>query len=476
MKLLSPGRLWVLAAIAASLAAPLPGQVPSRVVAYSGLAAPGAPPAVFDNFNYLAIGSKGGIVFRGRLATGPNTYGIWRESSNQVSPVLSLAQREGTASPLPGFNFSGFPGPPTINLFERFAFKAHVSNGPTFPDSLWVEKPAPTGLTLVAREGAPAPGLAGVDFGILFSHAGYDPLLFDDSGHALFTGQLTGAGVTATNDSSLWYYDGVSASLAAREGDQMPGVPAGHFFIDTFGSAQFGATGSSSSTGPTVTRRHRSAGSGTTHSGTLTKFIQEGGTAPGLASDETLTLITSFRTSNYNAIAFSGIVREGRRRQPRLVLPGGLDLQQPGAAPARRPLRPVTARLSGSSRHGLHRRQPRLRRRWFGPPRACDDGWSHSHRQARGSSARHGGRRAVRERSTPPPSPPTPRAGRLHVDPDGPRASTQATIGACGPRTRASSSSRSPARETRSRPPRACRERSPPSSSASPPARASPAR
>ena len=57
-------------ATAPSLAAPLPGQVPSRVVAYSGLPAPGAPPAVFDNFNYLAIAPQGGIVFRGRLATG----------------------------------------------------------------------------------------------------------------------------------------------------------------------------------------------------------------------------------------------------------------------------------------------------------------------------------------------------------------------------------------------------------------------
>jgi uncharacterized repeat protein (TIGR01451 family) len=312
MTLLSLGRLPVLAVLAAGLASPLPGQVPSRVVAYSGLPAPGAPPLVFDNFNYLAIAPQGGIVFRGRLATGSNTYGIWRETSDPITPVLSLVEREGTPSPLPGYSFSGFPGPPTINLPERFAFKAHVTNGPTFPDSLWIEKPAPTGLTLIAREGAPAPGLAGVDFGILFSHAGYDPLLLDNGGRALFGGRLTGGGVTTANDASLWFYDGVATSLVAREGDPMPGVPAGHFFADTFqlsnslqlGNGLFFFYGSDGHpTTPT-------SGLWFNPSGVVQPFILEGGNAAGLGSDETLTQISSFRTNNNNQIAFGGIIRK----------------------------------------------------------------------------------------------------------------------------------------------------------------------
>ncbi|MGH9369816.1 MAG: DUF7453 family protein, partial [Thermoanaerobaculia bacterium] len=289
-------------------------QVTSRVVAYSGMPAPGASPAVFDNFNYPAIAPGGEIVFRGRLATGSNTYGLWRESFDPGTgnPVLGLVQREGAASPVAGFNFAGFPGPPTINLPGRFAFKAHISQGAIFNDTLWVEKPAPTGLTLVAREGAPAPGVPGANFGAIFVHAGYDPLLLDDSGRTLFAGQLTGGGVTTADDVGLWFYDGSTATLVAREGDQMPGVPAGHFFIDTFQTANSALLGNgifvfSGSDGHPVTPI---VGLWSNHSGSVQPLILQGGSAPGLASDEKLTLIASFRINNNNQVAFSGLVEK----------------------------------------------------------------------------------------------------------------------------------------------------------------------
>ena len=322
-------RLGLPFAILAGLAAsPFAGaQVSSRVVAYSGMPAPGtSPSAVFDNFNYPAIAPQGEIVFRGRLVAGSNTYGLWRETFDQATqaPILKLVQREGTASPVAGFNFAGFSGPPTINLPGHLAFKAHIQSGSTFNDTLWVEKPAPAGLALVAREGQPAPGVPGANFGAIFVHAGYDPLLIDGSGRALFVGRLTGGSVTAANDVGLWFYDGTTVSLVAREGDQMPGVPAGHFFIDNFQTTNFVLLGNGvyvfygSDGDPTAPL----SGLWSNHSGTVQPLILQGGSAPGLAADETLTLIGGFRINHFNQVAFGGIVKKDDKINPVSFLKG----------------------------------------------------------------------------------------------------------------------------------------------------------
>jgi hypothetical protein len=287
--------------------------------------APGtSPSAVFDNFNYPAIAPQGEIVFRGKVIAGSNTYGLWRERVDPLTGfrVLSLVEREGAASPVAGFNFAGFSGPPTINLPGQFAFKSHIASGSTFNDTLWVEKPAPAGLTLIAREGAPAPGVPGANFGIIFRNASYDPLLLDDSGRALFVGQLTGAGVTAANDMGLWFYDGSAATLVAREGDQMPGVPAGHAFADTFlgsGFTQFlnGVFVFYGTDGAPVTPI---VGLWSNHSGTVQPLILQGGSAPGLASDEKLIAINGFRINKSNQVAFNGTVEKDDGVNPKYLL------------------------------------------------------------------------------------------------------------------------------------------------------------
>ncbi len=309
------GKLGVVFAVLAGLVpGPLAAQVSSRVVAYSGMPAPGASPALFDNFNYPAIAPQGEIIFRGRLNSAPGTtYGLWRETFDQATmmPVLSLVQREGQNSPVAGFKFAGFPGPPTINLPGRFAFKANIQSGSTFNDTLWIEKPAPTGLALVARTGAAAPGLPGVNFGDIFNN-GYDPLLLDDSGRALFSARLTGTGVTTANDGSLWYYDGNAATLVAREGDPMPGLPAGHSYVDTFQTLEFAFLGNGvfvffatdgDPNDPVI-------GLWSNHSGSVQPLILERGSAPGLGANETLAQISRFRINNNNQVAFDGIIEK----------------------------------------------------------------------------------------------------------------------------------------------------------------------
>ena len=290
-------------------AAPLAAQVTSRVVAYSGMPAPGVS-ADFHSFDYLAIAPQGEIVFRGHLFTSLNIQGLWRERFDPVTmtPVLGLVQRAGTPTPLAGFTFQS-PGAPTINLPGRFAFKAYISEtGAALAGSLWVEKPAPTGLTLVARDRAPAPGVPGATFGTLYSHLFYDPLLLDDAGRALFLGRLTGAGVTGTNDMGLWFYDGNVTTLVAREGDQMPGVPAGNFFAgDLQGSVPLLGNGvfvfASNTANPI-------RGLWSNHSGSLKLLIREGDSTPGLADDETVGEIRRFRINNSNQVALSGRIRK----------------------------------------------------------------------------------------------------------------------------------------------------------------------
>ncbi len=323
-----PKKLGLAFAILAGLApSPFAAQaISSRVVAYSGMPAPGASPAVYDNFNYPAIAPEGEIVLRGQLFTGSNTYGLWRDRFDQatMARVLSLVQREGTASPVAGFNFAGFPGPPTINLPGLFAFKGHIQSGSTFHDTLWVEKPAPAGLAIVAREGQPAPGVPGASFGAIFVHAGYDPLLLDDSGRALFVGRLTGGGVTAANDTGLWFYDGNAATLVAREGDQIPGLPAGHFYADNFLVSSFAGLGNGvfvffASDGNPVTPI---VGLWSNHSGSVQPLILGGGSAPGLAGDETLTNCCTFRINTNNQVAFSALIRKNDGINPVSIFKG----------------------------------------------------------------------------------------------------------------------------------------------------------
>jgi hypothetical protein len=289
------------AALASAAAQPLAAQVPSRVVAYSGMSAPGTP-EVFHFLDNLAIAPRGEIVFRGQLFVSLNIPGLWRESPDPLTmaPVLRLLQRAGSASPLAGFTFQT-PGPPTINLPGRFAFKCYLSQtGFPLAGSVWVEKPS--GLTLVARERAPAPGVSGASLGTLFSHLFYDPLLLDDAGRALFLGRLAGAGVTTVNDMGLWFYNGKAVTLVAREGDQMPGAPAGSLFTGDFvGSVPLLGNGVFAFLTTTPIR-----GLWSNHSGSVKLLIKEGDSTAGLADDETVGEIRRFRINNNNQVALSG--------------------------------------------------------------------------------------------------------------------------------------------------------------------------
>jgi hypothetical protein len=73
----------------------------------------------------------------------------------------------------------------------------------------------------VLRKGDLCPGLAN---GEQFGAVGNASMMCDDAGHVTFIATLTGASVTAANDTSIWVGTPGNLTMLAREGDLAPGL------------------------------------------------------------------------------------------------------------------------------------------------------------------------------------------------------------------------------------------------------------
>ena len=246
----------------------------AALVAREGNQAPGLPTGVTYGFLSLGgINNGGTIVYESGLAgTGvdvTNNNALWRNSS--------LIARSGDGAPsLPGVSFAGF-GTPQINNAGQTSFFANLTGtgvDTTNNSSLWRDSTLiartgnqapglPSGVTLsslgsmqlndagqlvyvatlggtadgtnnqalyrnstlIARKGNQAPGLAaGITFGAVTL-----PVL-NNTGQVAFFGNLAGAGITSSNDGSLWIGDGVENIMVAREGMTRAGRTIGVFF------------------------------------------------------------------------------------------------------------------------------------------------------------------------------------------------------------------------------------------------------
>jgi hypothetical protein len=255
------------------------------LVAREGAAAPGTGPGV--NFGFLespVLNGAGQTAFFGFLTgTGVNStnaWGIWSEGGGSG---LTLVARAGAAAPGtgPGVNFSLLVSP-VLNGAGQTAFRSSLTGvgvNSTNDSGIWLEGGG-SGLALVARTGAAAPGTgAGVDFN------GFGFPVLNGAGQIAFLGGLTGAGVDGTNDSGVWSEGGgAGLALAAREGDAAPGTGPGVNF-DGFGSLVLNGAGQAAFVGVLT-----GAGmNGTNDSGIwsegggsgLTLVAREGDAAPG---------------------------------------------------------------------------------------------------------------------------------------------------------------------------------------------------
>lgn len=208
--------------VAAGLAGPeaLAVRAPEvRVVAWEGQVAGDPVDAAFASLGSPAVGG-GFVAFRARMqpglagVTAPNAWGVWRADPEGE---LSLVARE--AFPAPGVTdgvFASF-GDPVLNADGAVAFMARLAGGAgvTAGTSRGVWADVDGTLTLVARQGDDAPGLApGVRF------ASFRQLVLpDDAGPAVLA-TVKGPGISGANDLGLWSADeSGELSLVVREGD-----------------------------------------------------------------------------------------------------------------------------------------------------------------------------------------------------------------------------------------------------------------
>ncbi len=210
------------------------------LVARTGNQAPATDPGVnFSRFRSIGVASPplnhaGQTAFFGGLAgagvTGLNDGGIW---SGGGGSSLALVARVGDQAPglAPGVNFSTRTfGSPALNRAGQTAFSGGLidNNGGNNGRGIWSEGGG-AGLALVARTGSQAPG-TDVNF------SSFGSLVLNDAGQVAFSGNITGVGVTSSNNNGIWSEGGGSGlALVARTGSQAPGTPGGVNF-GSFGS------------------------------------------------------------------------------------------------------------------------------------------------------------------------------------------------------------------------------------------------
>lgn len=148
---------------------------------------------------------------------------------------LGMVVRRGDAAPGTDANFDQFNNSSLgLNNSNQVCFQSSLIGGTsTSTDDSGIWTGTAGALTLVAREGAPTPGIAGGVFG---GFTGL-PILFNDRGQILFNASaITGAG----NVTALYCYDPiVGVRLVTAGGDPIEVAPGVIKNVGSFGGIQF---------------------------------------------------------------------------------------------------------------------------------------------------------------------------------------------------------------------------------------------
>lgn len=188
-------------------------------------------------------------------------------------------------------NFGGF-NLPTLNASGHTTFAALLRDGGVVTsvndEGLWSEGSGT--LTLIAREGSPAPGTPeGTYFGqiVLFGQS----VVTNNNGSLVFQAWLQfGDNVTIDNSEGIWTDLTGSLTLVARRGSQAPGTPDGTNFYNTFQSivlndvGQIAFCGSAAISGDTTSKL---SGIWLGRPGELTLAARTGSPAPGTPNGTT---------------------------------------------------------------------------------------------------------------------------------------------------------------------------------------------
>lgn len=274
---------------------------------HEGDAAPGTAAGVnFVDGPFVAMFNGDKFAFYSFL-TGPgvmsnNRQGLWSEGSG----TLSLVARNGSPDPATGDPFlttnHDFEGV-RLNNVGQLAFSEGMGAGSV--QKIWFDDAG--SLSLIVGTGDTAPGTgAGVTFNRLHS-----PIL-NDVGKVAFKGNLTGTGVTISNNLGVWSGEAGSLTLRFRTGQQAPGLPAGVMFSEMPLSPWFNNQGhlafNGRVTGGGVTSSNNS-GIWSDASGTLTLLARAGDPAPGVVPAMNFEqLITAMDVNDLGQVAFYAIL------------------------------------------------------------------------------------------------------------------------------------------------------------------------
>ena len=137
---------------------------------------------------------------------------------------VQLLVREGDAAPgVSGGANIRFPYLGGVNRLGQVGWAATVVGPgvtPDVDDSVIYVGPAGA-PQLVARSGAPAPGVSAANF------QNIDAPALNTNGKIVTLAWITGAGINQSNDEGIWGGTAGSLNLLARTGDHAPGAPAG---------------------------------------------------------------------------------------------------------------------------------------------------------------------------------------------------------------------------------------------------------
>jgi hypothetical protein len=191
------------------------------------------------------INSSGHIAFRSAgISNGINVTAVWVDYGGGPN----LVARDEDAAPGTGAVFNISPPILSLNSAGQTAFSTSLAGaGVTTSNDSGIWSEGSGALTLVAREGSPAPGTgAGVNFGNFKDLASPINPAFNSAGQTAFFATLTGTGVTSLNNQGIWAEDPLhNLRLIAREGDLLEISPD---LFRTVGSLDF-VGGSGNETG-----------------------------------------------------------------------------------------------------------------------------------------------------------------------------------------------------------------------------------
>lgn len=126
--------------------------------------------------------------------------------------IAVVASTGNTPPGIPGTTYAGFLGTPRINASGQVAYVALLSGAGISASN---DATLWRDSTLIAREASPAPGLSGVSFGSFSTH-----LQINAAGRVAFWSPLSGSDVSTGNDEAIWR----DATIVTREGNPAPGL------------------------------------------------------------------------------------------------------------------------------------------------------------------------------------------------------------------------------------------------------------